>query len=185
MKAVLCKEYGGPETLVVEEVDELHAGPGQVVISVKACGVNFPDVLLIQNLYQFKPDLPFSPGGEVAGVIAEVGEGVSDRQVGDRVIGSTGWGGMAEQVVAEAVAADTIPDSMAFDTAAGFGMIYGTSYHALKQRADLQPEETLPPRMRSALRFQNTTCWSMSTANTPSWASLMSSNISEGITIPP
>ena len=81
MKAVLCKEYGGPEKLVVEEIDDLHPGKGQVLINVKACGVNFPDALLIQNLYQFKPDLPFSPGGEVAGIVAEVGEGDAGETV--------------------------------------------------------------------------------------------------------
>ncbi len=143
MKAVLCKNYGGPETLVVEEVADLQAGPGQVVIDVKACGVNFPDALLIQNIYQFKPDLPFSPGGEVAGVIAQVGEGVTNVKVGDRVIGSTGWGGMAEQVAVDAARAVPIPDAMPFDEASAFLMTYGTSHHALKDRANIQPGESL------------------------------------------
>ena len=97
MKAVLCKEFGPPEGLVVEEMPSPTAGRGQVVVEVRACGVNFPDILLIQNKYQFKPPLPFAPGGEVAGVVTEVGEGVRNVRIGDRVIGSTGWGGFAER----------------------------------------------------------------------------------------
>ncbi len=143
MKAVLCKEYGEPEKLVLEDVDDLHPGEGHVVIDVKACGVNFPDALLIQNLYQFKPDLPFSPGGEVAGVVAEVGGGVTDIAVGDRVIGSTGWGGMAEQALVEAGRTIPIPDEMPFDEASAFLMTYGTSHHALKDRAQIKPGESL------------------------------------------
>jgi len=143
MKAVLCKEYGAPENLVIEDVADLHPGKGQVVIAVKSCGVNFPDALLVQNLYQFKPDLPFSPGGEVAGVVAEVGDGVTNVKVGDRVIGSTGWGGMAEQVVVEAGRATPIPDEMPFDEASAFLMTYGTSHHALKDRANIQKGESL------------------------------------------
>jgi len=143
MKAVLCKEYGGPDTLVVEEVADLKAGKGQVVIDVKACGVNFPDALLIQNLYQFKPELPFSPGGEVAGVIREVGEGVTNVKVGDRVIGSIGWGGMAEQVVCDAGRITPIPDAMPYDEASAFLLTYGTSHHALKDRAMIKPGESL------------------------------------------
>ena len=96
MRAVLCKAYGPPETLVVEDVASPTAGPGQVIVSVHACGVNFPDTLIIQGTYQFKPDLPFSPGGEVAGVVKEVGEGVTAYAVGDRVIAATTWGGYAE-----------------------------------------------------------------------------------------
>jgi NADPH2:quinone reductase len=143
MKAVLCKEYGGPDTLVVEEVDDLTPGKGQVVIDVKACGVNFPDALLIQNLYQFKPDLPFSPGGEVAGTVAALGEGATNVQVGDRVIGSIGWGGMAEQVIAEAARLTPIPDAMPYDEASAFLLTYGTSHHALKDRAAIKPGESL------------------------------------------
>ncbi len=143
MKAVLCKEFGGPETLVVEEVSDLSAGKGQVRIDVKACAVNFPDALMIQNMYQFKPPLPFSPGGEVAGVVSELGEGVSGINIGDRVIGSCGWGGMAEQVVVDAPRIIPIPDEMPFDEAAAFIMTYGTSHHALKDRANIQPGESL------------------------------------------
>src|SRR5258708_30740945 len=101
MKAVLCKAYGPPESLVVEEVEPLKPGPGQVVISVKACGVNFPDTLIIQGKYQFKPEMPFSPGGEVAGIVKAVGESVEQVQVGNRVIAFTGWGGFAEEVITE------------------------------------------------------------------------------------
>src|SRR2546426_8134899 len=95
MKAVLCKEYGPPESLVLEDVEPLKPGTGQVVISVKACGVNFPDTLIIQGKYQFKPPMPFAPGGEVAGVVKEVGEGVDTVKVGDRVIAFIGWGGFS------------------------------------------------------------------------------------------
>lgn len=143
MKAVLCKEYGGPDKLVIEEIADPQAGPGQVVIDIKACGVNFPDALLIQNLYQFKPDLPFSPGGEVAGVISSVGEGVTDRKVGDRVIGSVGWGGMAEKIAVDAIRTTPIPDVMPFDEASAFLLTYGTSHHALKDRAAIKPGESL------------------------------------------
>src|SRR5882672_3761124 len=101
MKAVLCKELGLPEKLVVEEVPSPKAEPGQVVVDVKACGVNFPDTLIIQGKYQFKPDLPFSPGGESAGVVREVGDGVTHVKPGDRVIAFTGHGGFAEQVLAD------------------------------------------------------------------------------------
>ncbi len=143
MRAVLCKEYGPPDNLVVEDVPSPKAGKGQYVISVKAAGVNFPDVLIIQNKYQFKPPLPFSPGGEVAGIVKEVGEGVTHLKPGDRVLGSTGWGGFAEEVVADASRAILIPDGMDFETASAFVMTYGTSHYALKDRAFLKPGETL------------------------------------------
>lgn len=143
MRAVLCKEYGPPENLVVEELPSPTPGKGQVVLSVKACGVNFPDVLIIQNKYQFKPPLPFSPGGEVAGTVKELGEGVTHVKVGDRVIGSTGWGGYAEEVAVDAARLIPIPDEMEFTTASAFVMTYGTSHHALKDRAAIKPGETL------------------------------------------
>ena len=143
MRAVLCKEYGPPDSLVVEDVPSPKPGKGQYVISVKAAGVNFPDVLIIQNKYQFKPPLPFSPGGEVAGIVKEVGEGVTHLKPGDRVLGSTGWGGFAEEVVADAARAILIPDEMDFETASALVMTYGTSHHALKDRADLKMGETL------------------------------------------
>lgn len=143
MKAVLCKAYGPPESLVVVEVEPLHADRGQVVISVKACGVNFPDTLIIQGKYQFKPEMPFAPGGEVAGIVKEVGEGVHNARVGDRVIAFTGWGGFAEEVVTEANKLIPLPDGMDFTTASAFVMTYGTSHYALKDRAKLQQGETL------------------------------------------
>lgn len=143
MRAVLCKTYGLPEQLVLEDVAALTPAPGQVVLDVKACGVNFPDTLIIQGKYQFKPDMPFSPGGEVAGVVKSVGERVEGVRVGSRVISFTGWGGFAEEVASDASKLIPIPDGMDFTTASAFVMTYGTSYHALKDRAKLQPGETL------------------------------------------
>jgi len=143
MKAVLCKEYGPPESLVLEDVEPLKPGTGQVVISVKACGVNFPDTLIIQGKYQFKPPMPFAPGGEVAGVVKEVGEGVDTVKVGDRVIAFIGWGGFAEEVLTDATRLIPMPGSMDFTDAAAFVMTYGTSHYALKDRAQLKPGETL------------------------------------------
>jgi len=143
MKAVLCKEYGPPEKLVVEELPSPAAGKGQVVIAVHAAALNFPDLLIIQNKYQFKPPLPFSPGGEVAGVVKEIGEGVTGFHPGDRVIGWCAWGGFAEEVAIDASQATRIPDAIDFVTASGFLLAYGTSYHALVDRARLAAGETL------------------------------------------
>jgi NADPH2:quinone reductase len=143
MKAVLSKVVGGPETLVVEDVPSPVAGPGQVVLSIKACGVNYPDVLIIQDMYQFKPARPFSPGGEVSGVIKEVGEGVTAVKPGDRVLASTGNGGMAEEILIDPSRVTPIPDSMPYDEAAAFMMTYGTSWYALKDRGHLKAGETL------------------------------------------
>jgi NADPH:quinone reductase len=143
MKAVLCKAYGMPETLVVEEIEPLRAGREQVVVEVKACGVNFPDTLIIQGKYQFKPAMPFSPGSEVAGVVKEVGEGVKGVSVGDHVIASTGWGGFAEEVVVSATKIIPMPAGLDFTIASAFVLTYGTSHHALKDRAQLQQGETL------------------------------------------
>src|SRR5579863_1695920 len=143
MKAVLCKEYGLPETLVLEEVEALKPGRGQVVIDVKACGVNFPDTLIIQGKYQFKPPFPFSPGSEVSGVVKEVGAGVERVKVGDRVIAFVGWGGLAEEVIADAARLIPIPEGMSYATASAFVLAYGTSHYALKDRAQLKSGETL------------------------------------------
>ncbi|MGQ0577734.1 MAG: NADPH:quinone oxidoreductase family protein [Betaproteobacteria bacterium] len=143
MKAVLCKELGLPEKLVVEEVPSPKAARGQVVVSVKACGVNFPDVLIIQGKYQFKPELPFSPGGEVAGIVKEVGEGVARLKRGDRVIAFNTWGGFAEEIAVDAERTILTPPGMDFIPASAFVLTYGTSYHALKDRADLKAGETL------------------------------------------
>lgn len=143
MRAVLCKTLGLPETLVVEDVPSLSAGKGQVVVSVKAAGVNFPDTLIIQGKYQFKPELPFSPGGEVAGVIKCVGEGVSGIKPGDRVIAAATWGGFAEELLTDANRVMPMPDGMDFVPASAFLLTYGTSYHALVDRAQLKVGETL------------------------------------------
>jgi NADPH2:quinone reductase len=143
MKAVLCKQHGLPDTLVLEEIPSPKAGAKQVVITVKACGVNFPDTLIIQNKYQFKPELPFSPGGEVAGIIKEVGEGVSHLNIGDTVIAMTGWGGFAEEVLTDASRVFPVPPVFDFKTAATFAYVFGTSYHALKDRAQLKEGETV------------------------------------------
>lgn len=129
--------------LQVVDLPSPTAGPGQVVLTVTAAGVNFPDVLIIQDKYQFKPPLPFTPGGEVAGVVKEVGEGVTEVAVGDRVIGSTLTGGYAEELLLPAASCLPIPQGMGDEEAAAFLMTYGTSYHALKDRAELQPGETL------------------------------------------
>src|SRR5258708_38549440 len=143
MKAVLCKEYGPPDSLVLAEVEPLKPGKGQVVISVKACGVNFPDTLIIQGKYQFKPDMPFTPGSEIAGIVKEVGEGVEHVQVGEHVIAFTGWGGFAEEVAADATKLIKMPAGMDFVTPAAFTLVYCTSHHALKDPAQIKPGETL------------------------------------------
>ncbi|HKP79756.1 MAG TPA: NADPH:quinone oxidoreductase family protein [Phenylobacterium sp.] len=143
MKALLSKAVGGPETLVLEEVSAPEAKPGQAVVQVKAVGVNFPDVLIIEDKYQFKPERPFSPGGEISGVVKSVGEGVTHVKPGDRVLGNTGWGGMAEELALEADRLVKIPASMPFEDAAAFIMTYGTSWHALRDRANLQAGQSL------------------------------------------
>jgi NADPH2:quinone reductase len=143
MKAVLCKEFGPVENLVIEEVPSLKAGPGQVVISVKACGINFPDGLIVEGKYQTKPPLPFSPGLEVSGVVKALGEGVTDLKVGQRVIGFPGTGGLAEEVVLASWLCFPMPDSMSFTDGAGFLITYATSHHALKPRGHLKAGETL------------------------------------------
>ena len=131
MKAVLSKSVGGPETLVLEELPSPQAGPGQVVLSVKACGVNYPDVLIIEDKYQFKPPRPFAPGHEIAGDITELGEGVSEYKVGDRVIGMIGHGGYATEAVVDMGSLLPMPKNMSYDDGAAFTMTYGTSYYAL------------------------------------------------------
>ncbi|MGE6697062.1 NADPH:quinone oxidoreductase family protein [Hyphomonas sp. NPDC076900] len=143
MKAVLSKVVGGPETLVIEDVPVPTPGKGQVLVQVKACGVNYPDVLIIQDMYQFKPPRPFSPGGEVAGIVSAVGEGVAHVKPGDRVLASTGNGGMAEYCLAPAHGVMPIPEGMPFEEAAAFLMTYGTSYYAIKDRGDPKPGEKL------------------------------------------
>jgi len=139
----MCKGYGPPESLVVEEVDDPRAGDRQVVVDVMACAVNFPDVLIIQNLYQFQPPLPFSPGAEIAGVVSSIGSAVDGVQVGDRIFASPGWGGLAEKIAVDAGSLIPIPDGIDFAAASSFLYAYGTSHYALKDRGHLQPGETL------------------------------------------
>lgn len=143
MKALLCKRHGLPDTLVVEEVPDPQPGPGEVVVDMKAAGVNFPDVLIIQNKYQFKPELPFTPGSELAGIISAVGTDVKGYRVGDRVIASTGQGAFAQKAKAAANRLIPIPPGLDFDVAAAFTLAYSTSWHAVKDRAALQPGETM------------------------------------------
>jgi len=143
VKAVLCKSFGPPESLVVEDVPSPTPGPGEVVLSVKAASVNFPDVLIIQNKYQFKPPLPFSPGSEMAGVVKSVGGGVTAFKPGDTVMAITTYGAFAEEVKTEARRLLPIPAGMEFATAAAFGLTYATSEHALCDRGALEAGETL------------------------------------------
>jgi len=143
VRAVLCKAFGPPESLVLEEVDDPEPDAGQVVVDVAACAVNFPDVLVIQDMYQFKPPLPFSPGAEVAGTVSAVGEGVDGVAVGDRVLASPGWGGLAEKVAVPARTVIPVPEEVDFVHASSFLYAYGTSHYALKDRGRLQPGESL------------------------------------------
>ena len=143
MKAILCKTYGPPENLVVEEVEDPQAGPDQVVVEVFSASLNFPDLLQMQGKYQFQPPMPFSPGSEVGGIIKSIGDKVKGFSVGDRVMAIPGIGGLAQQVLVAQGGLRKIPESMDFNTAAGFAMIYTTSLYALKQRANLQSGETL------------------------------------------
>src|SRR5688500_6800778 len=143
MKAVLCKQYGPPDSLAIEEVPSPRPGPNEVVVSVKAASLNFPDVLMIQDKYQFKPPLPFSPGAEVAGIVSAVGADVAGFSVGDRVIASPGWGGLAEKAAVSTEAIIPLPDDIDLVHASSFLYAYGTSQYALKDRGHLQPGETL------------------------------------------
>ncbi len=143
MKAMLCKELGHPSKMVLEEVPSPVPGKKEVVVTVKACSVNFPDTLIVQGLYQFKPDLPFSPGSDIAGVVKSVGEGVKHLKPGDEVFGIVAYGGFAEEILIPANSVFPKPPMMEDKIAASFMMAYGTSYHALKDRAALKAGETL------------------------------------------
>lgn len=143
MKAIVCKTYGPPENLVLEEIDDPVAAADEAIVQVYSASLNFPDGLQIQGKYQFQPPMPFTPGSEVGGIITSVGSAIQGFAVGDRVMATPGIGGLAEQVAVKADGLRKIPDSMDFKTAAGFAMIYTTSYYALKQRAQLQAGETL------------------------------------------
>ncbi len=142
MKALLCREYGPIERLSVEEVPSPRPGPDEVVIEVKASSLNFPDALLVQGLYQVKPPLPFSPGMEVAGIVKEVGASVRGIAPGDKVIGSPGRGGFAQECLVAASRVSPLPPGMDFETGSAFVLTYCTSIHALQDCAHLQPGET-------------------------------------------
>ncbi|SDC08192.1 NADPH:quinone oxidoreductase family protein [Ruegeria marina] len=143
MKAMLSTAVGGPETLQLTELPDPVPGKGELLLRVHAAGVNFPDTLMIRDLYQMKPPRPFAPGGEIAGEVLAVGEGVSGYAPGDRVLALTGHGGFATHLTIKAGTAVKIPDAMPYEDAACFVFTYGTSHHALKDRAALQPGETL------------------------------------------
>ncbi len=143
MKAILCKSWGLPDTLAVEELPDVIPGPGQVAIDVQAAGVNFPDVLIIQGKYQFKPELPFTPVSELAGVVRAVGEGVTRFKAGDKVLAFVSQGAFAQQVAASEKVVMPIPPGLDFDTAAAITLTYGTSHHAVVDRAQLKAGETM------------------------------------------
>lgn len=143
MKALVCKEFGEPDILVMEDIAEPTVSEGDVKIQIHSVGLNFPDTLMIAGKYQFKPSFPFSPGMESSGVVSEVGAGVTTIKVGDRVMANHGFGGFAEYVVAPEAATYVLPDNMPFDQAAGFPVTYGTTYHALVDRGELKKGEVL------------------------------------------
>lgn len=143
MKAIVCRSYGPPSNLELAEMPDPTPSDKQVLINVKACSINFPDTLIIQGLYQFKPEMPFSPGSDVAGVVEAVGDKVRGLKVGDEVVAMTGWGGFAEKIIADAKVVFPKPPGMDMVNGASFLMAYGTSYYALKDRAKLQAGETL------------------------------------------
>jgi len=143
MKALVCSDFGSTQDLSLETRDDLEPGAGEVLIEVKAAGVNFPDILTVQGKYQFKPPLPFVPGGEVSGVVTKLGEGVTTRKVGDEVVGMMQVGGFATQAVTSEYTTFPKGNNMSYEQAAGFAVTYGTSYYALKQKAQLKPGETV------------------------------------------
>ena len=143
MKALICSQYGPPENLSVQDMPDPQPAAGQVVVRVRAAGVNFPDALIVQNLYQFKPTPPFSPGGEMAGEVLAVGAGVTRFKAGDKVIALTIWGGFAEQIVAKQEQLIPMPPGLSFEVAGSLLLTYGTCIHALRDRAGLQPGQTV------------------------------------------
>jgi NADPH2:quinone reductase len=143
MKALLCKRYGGPDDLAVEDIAEPVAGPGEAIVDVKAAALNFFDTLIIAGKYQTKPAMPFSPAAEFAGVVKSLGPGVDGIKTGDRVLGYLGYGAARERVVVKADRLIPIPDALDFDRAAGLVVTYGTTLHALKDRAHIREGETL------------------------------------------
>ena len=143
MRALVCNEYGPPESLSIETLDDPVPGSGEILVDVAAAGINFPDVLAIAGKYQVKTPTPFVPGNEAAGVVAALGDGVDQYAVGDKVIVNTTGGAFAEKCIAPIQTTMPLPDDLSFEQGAGFSVTYGTSYHALKQSADLQPGETV------------------------------------------
>ncbi|WP_115365780.1 NADPH:quinone oxidoreductase family protein [Alteripontixanthobacter maritimus] len=143
MKALLSKSVGGPETLVVEEIEAPAPGKGEVLVKVAACAINFPDTLIIRDLYQMKPERPFSPGGEIAGTVESVGEGVSDWQAGDRVLAGIGAGGLREKVIVNVAQLFRVPDGINLPEASALLMTYGTTIHGLKDRGDIAEGDTM------------------------------------------
>jgi NADPH:quinone reductase len=143
MKALLSKAVGGPETLVLEEIADPVAGIGELLIVVKACSINYPDVLIIEDRYQFKPERPFAPGSEISGVVEAIGAGVTDWRVGDRIIATTGSGGLVEKKAIPASTAFKLPDARSFEEGSALLLTYGTTIHALLDRGKLKEGETL------------------------------------------
>ncbi|GMN14907.1 NADPH:quinone oxidoreductase family protein [Altererythrobacter sp. MTPC7] len=143
MKALLSKETGGPETLVIEDIEDPVAGKGQVVVKVAACAINYPDALIIRDMYQFKPERPFSPGGEISGTIESVGEGVTGWKVGDRILSGVGNGGLREKIAVDASRMFKVPDGIDTVDASALLMTYGTTIHGLKDRGDIKEGETV------------------------------------------
>jgi len=143
LKALLSRQAGGPETLTLEDVADPAPGPGQVLIAMRACGLNFPDALLVRDLYQLRPPRPFSPGGEVAGIVVDAGREVTHVRAGDRVLAMPGWGGLATRVVADAALCVKIPDAMSFEHGATLLVTFGTVHYALSRRAHLRSGESL------------------------------------------
>jgi len=143
MHALVCKEYGPPDSLVIEEHDDPTPGEGQVLVDIAAAGINFPDVLIIAGKYQVKTPTPFVPGNEAAGIVSVIGPGVTQFAIGDKVIINTKGGAFAEKCLADVHMTAPLPDDLSFEQGAGFSVTYGTSYHALKQSANLQPGETV------------------------------------------
>jgi NADPH2:quinone reductase len=143
MRALVCKEYGPPDSLVIENMDDPVPGEGQVLVDIAAAGINFPDVLVIAGKYQVKVPTPFVPGNEAAGIVSAIGPGVTQFAEDDKVIVNTTGGAFAEKCVADVLTTAPLPDDLSFEQGAGFSVTYGTSYHALKQSANLQPGETV------------------------------------------
>ena len=143
MKAIVCKEFGPPSALVLEDMEPISLGKNEILIDVHAAGVNFPDTLIIKNMYQFKPELPFTPGNEVSGIVSAIGQGVTSYSVGDEVIGMPLHGGYAEQIKVLPNQVYKKPKNMDFATAACFTTTYGTSHYGLKDKAELKEGETL------------------------------------------